>query len=365
MSKRIIISGGGTGGHVFPAIAIANSLKEIKPDTEILFVGAEGKIEMQKVPAAGYQIKALPISGFERKLSLKNIKTLLGLIKSIVKSRKIIREFNPDVVVGVGGYASGPLVYVASLKNIPSLLQEQNSYPGVTNKLLAKKAKKICVAYDGMEKFFNPDKIIKTGNPVRKDLYTNSSDKKTALDFFKLDLNKKTILVLGGSGGARTMNESVISKLEKLEKSNVQVIWQAGKFYHKNCMEALSSFKGENIKLYDFINRMDLAYVAADIVVSRAGAGTISELCLAAKASILIPSPNVAEDHQTKNALALVKNNAAILIKDRDAKEGLMEQALNLAENESLIKDLSLNISKMAIHDSDKLIAEEIFKLCR
>jgi len=364
MGKKIIISGGGTGGHIFPAIAIANALKEIDPATEILFVGAEGKIEMQKVPAAGYPIKALPVSGFERKISFRNFKTILGLIKSIAKSRRILLDFKPDAVVGVGGYASGPLVYVANLKGIPSLLQEQNSFPGVTNKLLAKKAKKICVAYDGMEKYFDPAKIIKTGNPVRKDLYLNSTDKKTALEFFGLEQNKKTILVLGGSGGAKTMNESVISKLDKIENSNVQIIWQAGKFYYQKCLDALTKYQGNNIKLFDFINRMDLAYVSADIVLSRSGAGTISELCLAAKASVLVPSPNVAEDHQTKNAMALVKNNAAILIKDSEGVEKLLNQALLLAENNLLIKELSENIFKMAIHHSDKLIAEEIFKIC-
>jgi UDP-N-acetylglucosamine--N-acetylmuramyl-(pentapeptide) pyrophosphoryl-undecaprenol N-acetylglucosamine transferase len=365
MGNRIIISGGGTGGHIFPAIAIANALKELQAEIEILFVGANGKIEMQKVPAAGYKIIGLPIRGFERKLTFRNISTLFGLIKSVFKSRKIVKEFKPDVVVGVGGYASGPVVYVAGLEGIPALLQEQNSYAGVTNKLLAKRAKKICVAYDGMEKFFEASKIVKTGNPVRKDLYVNELNKKDAIDFFELDDQKKTILILGGSGGALTMNESVSGQLDKIEDSGVQLIWQTGKFYHQKSKESLSGYKGNNIKIFDFISRMDLAYKAADVVVSRSGAGTISELCLVKKASILVPSPYVAEDHQTKNALALVKNKAAILIKDAEAREILIEQAIDLAKNNILLNELSENISKIAIHSSDKLIAEEILKLCK
>jgi len=364
MGNRIIISGGGTGGHIFPAIAIANALKDLQAEVEILFVGANGKIEMQKVPAAGYKIKGLPIRGFERKLTFRNISTLFGLIKSVFKSRKIVKEFKPDVVVGVGGYASGPVIYVAGSKGIPAVLQEQNSYAGVTNKLLAKRAKKICVAYDGMEKFFDASKIVKTGNPVRKDLYVNELSKKDAIDFFELDDQKKTILILGGSGGALTMNESVSMQLDKIENSGVQFIWQTGKFYHQKSKESLSGYKGNNIKIFDFISRMDLAYKAADVVVSRSGAGTISELCLVKKPSILVPSPYVAEDHQTKNALALVKNKAAILIKDAEAREILIEKAIDLAKNDILLNELSENISKMAIHNSDKLIAEEILKLC-
>ncbi len=364
MGKKIIISGGGTGGHIFPALAIANALKKMQPETEILFVGAEGKIEMQKVPAAGYPIKALPVRGFERKLSLRNFSVIYGLFKSLLLSRKILKEFKPDVVVGVGGYASGPLVYMASRKGIPSLLQEQNSYAGVTNKLLAKRAGKICVAYDGMEKFFDSKKIIKTGNPVRKSLYENKIDKKEALEYFGLDEIKKIVLILGGSGGAKTINESVIKHLDKIENSNVQFIWQTGAFYHQQSLEALQDYKGNNIKIFAFINNMDFAYSIADIVISRAGAATISELCLVKKASILIPSPNVAEDHQTKNANALVKNNAAILIDDKKAGELMIEQVLVLAKDENKMSELSAHISKMALHDSDIKIAEEIFKLC-
>jgi len=363
MINRIIISGGGTGGHIFPAIAIANALKEMHPQIKILFVGANGKIEMQKVPAAGYEIKGLPIRGFERRLTLRNFSTLFGLFKSVILSRKIIKDFKPDAVVGVGGYASGPVVYVASSKGIPALLQEQNSYAGITNKLLAKRAKRICVAYDGMENFFEKNKIVKTGNPVRKDLYENNSVKKTALNFFGLDEQKKTVLVLGGSGGARTLNESIIGKLEKISTSDIQFIWQTGKFYHQKSLEALNGYQKNNIKILDFIGRMDLAYKAADIVVSRAGAGTISELCLVKKASILVPSPNVSEDHQTKNAMNLVKNKAAILIKDVEANAKLVEQVLDLASNDILMAELSENISKLAIHDSDKLIAREILAL--
>jgi UDP-N-acetylglucosamine--N-acetylmuramyl-(pentapeptide) pyrophosphoryl-undecaprenol N-acetylglucosamine transferase len=365
MGNRIIISGGGTGGHIFPAIAIANALKELQPSIEILFVGAEGKIEMQKVPAAGYQIKGLPIRGFERKLTLKNFSTLIGLMKSVFKAKKIIKEFKPQVVVGVGGYASGPVVHVASKRGIPALLQEQNSYAGVTNKLLAKRAKKICVAYDGMDKFFDTAKIVKTGNPVRKDLYNNELDKKAAIDFFKLDPNKKTILVLGGSGGALTMNESVSKHLDIIENSNVQLIWQTGKYYFEKSKESIKNYKGNNLQIHDFINRMDLAFKVADVVVSRAGAGTISELCLVKKASILVPSPYVAEDHQTKNAMALVDNKAAILVKDSQARDILLKQAFDLANNISLMNELSENISKMAIQNSDKLIAQEILNLCK
>jgi UDP-N-acetylglucosamine--N-acetylmuramyl-(pentapeptide) pyrophosphoryl-undecaprenol N-acetylglucosamine transferase len=364
MGKKIIISGGGTGGHIFPAIAIANALKETDPGVEILFVGAEGKIEMQKVPAAGYPIKALPVRGFERKLSFRNIATLFGLIKSLIQSRRIIREFKPDVVVGVGGYASGPVVYMASRKGIPSLLQEQNSYAGITNKMLSKRAKKICVAYDGMEKFFAPDKIVKTGNPVRKELYNKEINSQQAREFFGLESSKKTILILGGSGGARTINESVIGDLAIIEQSDAQFIWQTGKFYYEQSLHSLKNYKNNNIKIFDFLNRMDFAFAAADVVVSRAGAGTISELCLVEKATILVPSPNVAEDHQTKNAMALVNRNAALLIKDIEARQKLVDCALKLCFDDNHKRELQENISRMAIKDSDKLIAGEIIKLC-
>jgi UDP-N-acetylglucosamine--N-acetylmuramyl-(pentapeptide) pyrophosphoryl-undecaprenol N-acetylglucosamine transferase len=363
MGKRVIISGGGTGGHVFPAIAIANALKNLQGDVEILFVGANGKIEMQKVPAAGYNIKGLPIRGFERKLTFRNFLTLFGLFRSILLARKIIKEFKPDVVVGVGGYASGPVVYLATMRGIPAVLQEQNSYAGVTNKILAKKAKRICVAYDGMEKFFEKEKIVKTGNPVRKDLYNNGFEREQAIEFFKLDQTKKTVLILGGSGGARKINESIIGQLDLIENSGIQFIWQTGKFYYQELLKSLANYSHDNIKVFDFISRMDLAYKVADVVVSRAGAGTISELCLVKKASILVPSPNVTEDHQKQNAMALVKSNAAILVEDHEAKDVLIEKAISLAGDDKFIKELEDNISKIAILDSDQLIAKEILKL--
>jgi UDP-N-acetylglucosamine--N-acetylmuramyl-(pentapeptide) pyrophosphoryl-undecaprenol N-acetylglucosamine transferase len=363
--KRIIISGGGTGGHIFPAIAIANALKAQEPSTEILFVGAEGKIEMQKVPAAGYEIKGLPIRGFLRKLSFENFKVLFGLLKSLRISKKIIKEFKPDAAVGVGGYASGAVVHVASKRGVPTLLQEQNSYAGVTNKLLAKRAKKICVAYDGMEKFFDKEKIIKTGNPIRKDLYNNNISKEQALSHFELNSEKKTILILGGSGGARTINQAVINKLNEIKASDIQLIWQTGKYYHEQSLEAVKDYDGNNIKVHAFINKMDMAFAAADIVISRAGAGTISELCLVKKPSILVPSPNVAEDHQTKNAMALVEKDAAIMIKDIEAKEKLIDKAIELANNSELMIKLSKNIAELAMPNSDELIANEVFKLIK
>jgi len=364
VAKRIIISGGGTGGHIFPAIAIANAIKSIDNQTEILFVGAEGKIEMQKVPAAGYPIKALPIRGFERKISFNNIKVLLGLVKSLFLARKIIKEFKPNAVIGVGGYASGPVVFMASRQKIPTLLQEQNSFAGVTNKLLAKRAKRICVAYDNMDKFFESSKIIKTGNPVRKALYSNQIDKAQAYKLFGLDSTKNTILILGGSGGARTINEAVIKYLGLIKDSGVQLIWQTGKFYYQKSLDASKDLASDRIKVVDFINDMASAFVVADLVISRAGAGTISELCLLQKPSILVPSPNVAEDHQTKNAMALVNHHAAILVSDKNAVETLIPKALELVKNKMEMEQLSKNISKLAIPDSDMIIAKEIFKIC-
>jgi len=362
-NKKYIISGGGTGGHIFPAIAIANAIMKEDDNAEILFVGAKGKIEMEKVPAAGYKIKALPIKGFERKLTFKNIIVIFNLFISIIKSFSIIKNFKPNVVIGVGGYASGAVVYVASLLKIPTLLQEQNSYAGVTNKLLSKKAKKICVAYDNMDKFFAKNKIVKTGNPVREILYKTEINKTEGYKHFNLDENKKTILILGGSGGAKSINDAVIDKLELIKNSNIQFIWQTGKYYYNISIEASKNKNIENLKVYAFINKMELAYAVADVVISRAGAGTISELCLVSKASILVPSPNVAEDHQTKNAIALLNNNAALLVKDKEAVEMLIPKAIELIKNKELVKNLSVNITKMAIKDSDLLIAKEIFKL--
>jgi UDP-N-acetylglucosamine--N-acetylmuramyl-(pentapeptide) pyrophosphoryl-undecaprenol N-acetylglucosamine transferase len=340
-------------------------LKAQEPSIEILFVGAEGKIEMQKVPDAGYEIKGLPIRGFLRKISFENVKVVFGLLKSLRISKKIIKDFKPHAAVGVGGYASGAVVHMASKKGVPTLLQEQNSYAGVTNKLLAKRAKKICVAYDGMEKFFAKEKIVKTGNPIRKNLYNNNISKGEALDFFKLDKNKKTILILGGSGGARTINHAVINKLKEIKSSDIQLIWQTGKYYHQQSLDAIKNYEENNIKVHAFINKMDMAFAAADVVISRAGAGTISELCLVKKPSILVPSPNVAEDHQTKNALALVEKEAAILVRDSEAVEKLIDEVLNLAKNQEKMEKLSSNIAELAIENSDQLIANEILKLIK
>jgi UDP-N-acetylglucosamine--N-acetylmuramyl-(pentapeptide) pyrophosphoryl-undecaprenol N-acetylglucosamine transferase len=360
---KVIISGGGTGGHIFPAIAIANALKILVPNIEILFVGALGRMEMEKVPAAGYPIEGLWISGLQRKLTIDNLSFPFKVISSINKSRKIINKFKPNVVIGVGGYASGPLLYVAANKGIPTLIQEQNSYPGITNKILAKRVNKICVAYQGMEKYFPKDKLILTGNPVRQDILNISTKREDALKFFGMENNKKNLLVIGGSLGARTINQSLKAGIEELSKNNIQVIWQTGKSFIHEANEAVSLYNQSGIKAYDFINRMDYAYAAADVVISRAGASSISELCLVGKPSILVPSPNVAEDHQTKNAIALVNNNAAILVKDSEAKENLIPRAIELLKNEDEQTMLSNNISKMALKDSAKVIANEILMM--
>ena len=363
MKHRFIISGGGTGGHIFPAISIANALKKQMPDAEILFVGALGRMEMERVPAAGYPIEGLPVSGFDRKNMLRNIKVLWNLIHSMVLARRIISRFKPEVVIGVGGYASAPTLRAASALGIPTLIQEQNSYAGVTNKLLAKKAKKICVAYEGMERFFEKDKIILTGNPVRQDLFAIAPKTVEAYNFFGLDSEKKTILVVGGSLGARTINQSIIAGLDKLLKTDVQVIWQTGKFYIDNARKSSEQFVSPDLLVTDFVARMDLAYSIADLVISRAGASSISELCLLAKPVILVPSPNVAEDHQTQNALALVRKDAAIMIKDTDAVNQLVDKSIELIQNESELIKLSFNIQKLAEKDSADRIALEVMKL--
>ena len=364
MKHKFLISGGGTGGHIFPAISIANALKKQVPDAEILFVGALGRMEMERVPAAGYPIEGLPVSGFDRKNMLRNIRVLWNLGRSLLLARKIIKRFKPDVAIGVGGYASAPTLRAASAFGVPTVLQEQNSYAGVTNKLLAKKAKRICVAYEGMEKFFPKDKIVLTGNPVRQDLFSIAPKTNEAYNFFNLDPNKKTILVVGGSLGARTINQSIIAGLNKLAKSeDIQVIWQTGKFYIKEARKATECHTTTGLLVTDFVSRMDLAYSIADLVVSRAGASSISELCLLAKPVILVPSPNVAEDHQTQNALALVRKDAAVMIKDVDAKEQLVDRALELINNEAELKKLSDNILKLAEKDSADRIANEILKL--
>ena len=361
---RVIISGGGTGGHIFPAVSIANAIKAMHPDAKILFVGALGRMEMQRVPAAGYEIKGLPIQGFDRKNLLKNVKVLYKIWKSQRMAKNIIKEFRPQVAVGVGGYASGPTLNKAAAMGIPCLIQEQNSYAGVTNKLLAKKAAKICVAYEGMERFFPAEKILLTGNPVRQQLLETTQSKAEALRSFGLDATKKTILIVGGSLGARTVNESVLKHLDAIRQSGIQFIWQTGKYYHAQITEQLAKEqKADNLVVTDFISDMGAAYKAADLVVSRAGAGSISEFCLLGKPVILVPSPNVAEDHQTKNALALVNKNAALYVKDVEAPSLLIPLAIDTVQDDAKLKSLSENILKMALPASAEIIAKEVVTL--
>jgi UDP-N-acetylglucosamine--N-acetylmuramyl-(pentapeptide) pyrophosphoryl-undecaprenol N-acetylglucosamine transferase len=361
--KRIIISGGGTGGHIFPAISIANALRKIDAETEILFVGAEGRMEMEKIPAVGYRIIGLPVAGLYRSLTFKNFSVLIKLLKSLRKAKKVIKEFGPNVVVGVGGYASGPVLRQAGRMGIPTLIQEQNSYAGVTNKLLAKRASTICVAYDGMEKYFPSGKIIKTGNPVRQNFDNLKSLRDEALTYFNLKKEFPVILVLGGSLGAGSINNSLSENINILRDSDCQWLWQTGKYYFENVKALVSLSFSENISVHGFINRMDYAYAAADIIISRSGAGTISELCLVGKPVILIPSPNVAEDHQTRNAEALSTRNAALLIKDNMASETLVDEAIKLISDKSRRDMLSENILKMADRDADIRIAREILKV--
>ena len=361
---RIIISGGGTGGHIFPAVSIANAIRAKHPDAEILFVGALGRMEMQRVPAAGYEIVGLPICGFDRKNMLKNVSVLFKIWKSQRMAKSIIRKFRPMAAVGVGGYASGPTLNECAKHGIPCLIQEQNSYAGVTNKLLAKKVQRICVAYDGMERFFPADKIMKTGNPVRQSLLDTKMTKAEALRSFGLDEGKKTILVVGGSLGARTMNESVMQHLDDIKASGVQMIWQTGKYYNASISESL---KGRTdlpmLKVTDFISDMGAAYKAADIVISRAGASSISEFCLIGKPVILVPSPNVAEDHQTKNAMALVNKDAALYVSDADAPAQAVALALKTVKDDARLAALGANIKKLALPDSADTIADEVIRL--
>jgi UDP-N-acetylglucosamine--N-acetylmuramyl-(pentapeptide) pyrophosphoryl-undecaprenol N-acetylglucosamine transferase len=363
MEHKFIISGGGTGGHIFPAISIANALKKKMPDADILFVGALGRMEMERVPAAGYPIEGLPVSGFDRKNMFRNLKVLWDILHSLILARRIVNRFKPDVVIGVGGYASAPTLRAASSLGIPTIIQEQNSYAGVTNKILAKKAKCICVAYHGMERFFQKEKIVITGNPVRQDLFSIKPKSHDAYRFFGLDPKKKTLLIVGGSLGARTINQSIIAGLDQLSKSDVQVIWQTGKFYINNARKTAEPFASPNLLVTDFVSRMDLAYSIADLVISRAGASSISELCLLAKPVILVPSPNVAEDHQTQNALALVRKDAAVMLKDSESIEKLVNNALELIGNETKLTQLSENILKLAERDSADRIAVEVMKL--
>lgn len=379
MIKRAIVSGGGTGGHIFPAIAIADEIKRRNPDAEILFVGATGKMEMEKVPAAGYKIEGLEIVGLKRKFALSNFVLPFKIIKSVMKARKIVKQFNPEIVVGVGGYASGPTLKAASMLNYPTALQEQNAFAGKTNKLLAKKAKVICVAYEGLEAVFPKETIVMTGNPTRKDMVDIKGKESEGHDYYHLDPKKKTILIIGGSLGARTLNESVVEHLKSLQESNVQVLWQCGKLYFEKLKNELANLEVVNveagekegelnlgtIKMVQFISRMDLAYAVADVVVSRAGASSVSELCIVGKPAILVPSPNVAEDHQTKNAMALVNKNAAVLVKDVEAKKNLIPEVLSLIKDEARCSELSENILPLAKPEATACIVNELEKVSR
>ncbi len=363
---KVLISGGGTGGHIFPALSIANEVKRRVPQADILFVGAEGRMEMERVPAAGYEIKGLPVVGFDRKLLWRNVKVLYQLKKSMTMARDILDEFQPNVAVGVGGYASGPMLRECQKNDIPTLLQEQNSFAGVANKLLAKKAQCICVAYEGMERYFPAEKIVLTGNPVRRSLLECEASPEEARKAFDLDPEKRTILIVGGSLGARTINDSIIAGLRTIgSHDDIQVIWQSGKIYDERCREALISSQVTNIKQMPFISNMDLAYRAANLVISRAGASSISELQLLGKASLLVPSPNVAEDHQTKNAMALVGRNAALMIPDSDAGFKLVDVMLNTIEEERVIEMLSENVSKMALRDSAEKIVDKVLQIAK
>ncbi len=360
-NPRFIISGGGTGGHIYPAVAIANELKNRFPEAEFLFVGARDKMEMQKVPQAGYAIKGLWISGIQRKLTLDNAMFPLKLASSMWNSFKIIKSFKPDVVIGTGGFASGAVLKAASMLNIPTVIQEQNSYPGITNKLLAKRANKICVAYENLERFFPKDKMILTGNPVRQDLI-NEASKSEAIAYFNLDANKKTLLVLGGSLGARRINQLIEKELDFLLSQNIQIIWQCGKLYLNDYSKYTEK---DNVQVVAFIDRMDLVYAAADVVISRSGASSVSELCIVGKPTIFIPSPNVAEDHQTKNAKAISDKSGAILIKESELEAQFETVFSDLISNESKQLGLSQNIKKLAKPNATKDIVEEIVKLIK
>lgn len=374
-APRIIVSGGGTGGHIFPAISIANALKALCPNADILFVGAEGRMEMQRVPDAGYRIIGLPVAGFDRKHLWKNVSVLIKLLRSQRLARRIVKEFRPQVAVGVGGYASGPMLKVCAMAGIPTLIQEQNSYAGVTNKLLAKQAAKICVAYDGMERFFPAEKLILTGNPVRQALVDSRITREQAAEHFGLNPQKKTILILGGSLGARTLNRTMEAALRDIKgHPEVQFIWQTGRIYINEVKDAITTFTGDtmrnvrvpslpNLYVNDFISEMPMAYGLADLVVSRAGAGSISEFCLLGKPVILVPSPNVAEDHQTKNALALVNKDAALYVKDADAATQLVDLALRTVADDDRLHSLSEHIARLALPDSADRIAKEVLKL--
>lgn len=360
MISRAIISGGGTGGHIFPAVAIADEIKLRNPKAEILFVGAVGKMEMERVPAAGYKIVGLPITGLQRKLSISNLALPFKIVYSVLKARKVVKDFKPEVVIGVGGYASGPTLKAAGLIGVPTVLQEQNGFAGKTNQLLAKNAVKICVAYDGLERFFPKEKIVLTGNPVRNEMVLIEGKREEAFAHYNLDPMKKTILVIGGSLGARTLNQAMMAALQEVMDNDVQVLWQCGKLYNEQLTQELVNVSTKGILRVQFIDRMDLAYALADVIISRAGAISVSELCLVGKPTILVPSPNVAEDHQTHNAMALVKHEAAILVKDSEAKEILMKTALQLLSDEKRGKELSKNIRDLAKPEATKHIVDII-----
>ena len=362
---RFIISGGGTGGHIFPAISIANELKARYPGSEFLFVGAQGRMEMERVPQAGYAIEGLPVQGFDRKHLWRNFKVLVNLVRSTRRARRIVRDFRPDVAIGVGGYASAPTLKAAAEQGVPCLLQEQNADAGVTNQVLASKAARICVAYEGMERFFPKDKIVLTGNPVRQDLFRTAPRAPEAYAYFGLDPAKPTLLVVGGSLGARTLNRSVMAHLGDLAQSGVQVVWQTGKFYIDEARRAAEPYARPGLVVTDFVSRMDYAYAVADLVVSRAGAGSISELCLLAKPVILVPSPNVAEDHQTKNAMALVEKDAALYVKDADAPAQVIGLAVKTVADDARLASLGANIKKLALPDSADVIADEVVRLAQ
>lgn len=360
---RVIISGGGTGGHIFPAVAIANALKEKHPKVDILFVGAIGRMEMEKVPAAGYKIEGLNISGIQRKLTLKNLAVPFKIISSTLKAKKILKTFKPDIVIGTGGFASGPMLRAAAKKGIPTVIQEQNSFPGLTNKILAKRVNKICVAFDGLEKFFPKEKIVLTGNPVRSEVVKLEGKRPRAAEFFQLKENQKTVLIVGGSLGARTINHAVKKFAAQWNQKGYQVIWQTGKPFFEEAKACVADQKLEHVRVYDFIAKMDLAYAMADVVISRAGAIAISELCLVQKPVVLVPSPNVAEDHQTKNAMALVNHNAAVLVKDVEAHEKLDAELEKILNNQETSAQLKTNIARLGLTNATNAIVGVIEQL--
>lgn len=360
---KVIVSGGGTGGHIFPAVSIANEIRDRYPDADILFVGALGKMEMERVPAAGYKIVGLPVMGFPRKPSVRMITFFWKLFQSMRKANKVISDFRPDVAIGVGGFASGPVLKAAVRKNVPAVLQEQNSYAGVTNKLLAAKVKKICVAYPNMERYFPAEKIVMTGNPIRKNLLEPIADKTEAYGHFNLNADQPVVLIVGGSLGARTLNESVMANIDLIRRSDVQIVWQTGSYYYKEMLQRLGAECPSNLHPMEFVSRMDMAYAIADVVISRAGAGTISELCLLGKPAVLVPSPNVAEDHQTKNAMALVENQAALLIKDANSKNELIKETFKLLGDKQRLHSLSENIRKLGRPNAAKEIVDVIMEV--